>query len=278
MNMSNHFNHKSTKLKYIFEFYYIFFRSQIKESMKRMLEVAADSVVSALNAEKGGAKRLELCENLAQGGVTPSWGKMVLSKEKVSIPVYVLIRPRKGDFLYSSEEIEVMLHDIKICRDLGMDGVVCGALKKDGQVDLDLTSRFLEAGKGMDFTFHRAFDLCKNPFEAIDQLIEIGVSRILTSGQCETAPIGATAIAEFIRQSGGKISFMAGGGVRPESVEPLLGIEGLHEFHTSGSMEVRSKMEFKGNTPLGAEDPEKEFSWNETNEDVVRNLVQKLAF
>lgn len=241
--------------------------------MKRMLEVAADSVASALNAEKGGAKRLELCENLAQGGVTPSGGKLRMVKEKVGIPVYVLIRPRKGDFLYSQEEVDVMLHDIKICRDLGMDGIVCGALKKDGEIDVELTSRFLEAAGGLDFTFHRAFDLCRDPFAAIDQLIQMGVSRILTSGQCPTAPLGVVNIREYIRHASGKISFMAGGGVRPESVAPLLSIPELLEFHTSGSLEVQSKMEFKGNTPMGAEEPEKEFAWNETNEEVVRNLV-----
>jgi copper homeostasis protein len=129
----------------------------------------------------------------------------------------------------------------------------------------------------MDFTFHRAFDLCKNPLEAIDQLRNMGVKRILTSGQKPTAPQGAENIKSYIKAANGAISFMVGGGVRPESVAPLLAIEGIHEFHTSGATPVKSLMEFKGNTPLGAEDPEAEFTWNQTNEEVIRALVEKVG-
>lgn len=245
--------------------------------MKKIVEVAADSVASAWAAEKGGAKRIELCENLPQGGVTPSYGKLLVVKEKCNLPINVLIRPRKGDFLYTSEELEVILKDVEICRELGMNGIVFGALTRDGNIDLEMTQLVFDCAKDMDFTFHRAFDLCQNPLEAIDQLKEMGIKRILTSGQKPTAPQGAENIASYIQAAKGAISFMVGGGVRPESVAPLLAIADIHEFHTSGATPVKSQMNFKGNTPLGAEDPEAEFTWNQTNEEVIRALVDKVG-
>jgi copper homeostasis protein len=245
--------------------------------MNKIVEVAADSIASALAAAKGGAKRIELCENLPQGGVTPSYGKLIGVQEKSNLPINVLIRPRKGDFLYTPEELEVILKDVDICRQLGMNGIVFGALTRDGNIDLEMTQLVFDHAKDMDFTFHRAFDLCKNPLEAIDQLRNMGVKRILTSGQKPTAPQGAENIKSYIKAANGAISFMVGGGVRPESVAPLLAIEGIHEFHTSGATPVKSLMEFKGNTPLGAEDPEAEFTWNQTNEEVIRALVEKVG-
>lgn len=244
--------------------------------MKRILEIAADSIQSAVHAEEGGADRIELCENLAQGGVTPSAGKIRMAKRLLKIPVFVLIRPRKADFLYSGMEFELMLEDIRIARKLGADGIVSGVLTADGSVDLTRTEKLVEASWPMPFTFHRAIDMCRDPLIATRQLAELGVKRILTSGQKPNAPAGGDLIRRLVDIAGSDIHIMAGGGLRPNNLSALMRIPQLKEFHASARHQVKTKMEFFGRTTMGEEPVEEEFRWEEVSPQIVREMRRTL--
>ncbi|MEN0048931.1 MAG: copper homeostasis protein CutC [Bacteroidota bacterium] len=241
-----------------------------------LLEIACDAVQSAINAQQGGADRIELCENLAQGGVTPSSAKIKLAKAKLSIPVFVLIRPRKGDFLYSDLELETMLESIRIVKELGADGVVSGALRANGELHFAQMQRLVEAANPLPFTCHRAFDMCSNPNLALEQLIDLSVARILTSGQRSSAIEGKSNIENFVRLADGRIKILAGAGIRPHNIEELLSIDGLAEFHSSAKQVVKSKMQYFGEATMGSEDLEKEFEWEEVSAEQVHQLKEKL--
>lgn len=245
--------------------------------MKRILEIAADSIQSAVYAEEGGADRIELCDNLAQGGLTPSAGKIRVAKRLLAIPVFVLIRPRKADFLYSGLEFELMLEDIHQARELGADGIVSGVLTADGSIDLTRTERLLQAAWPLPFTFHRAIDMCRDPLSAVDQLAELGVRRILTSGQRATARDGQELIRRLVERADGRLTILAGGGLRPNSLSELLAIPGLREFHASARHQVRTKMEFYGSATLGSESLDEEFRWDEVDPGMVLALRRALG-
>lgn len=245
--------------------------------MSKTLEICVDSTQSALNAQEGGADRIELCENLAQGGVTPSAGKIAQAKRLLHLPVMVLIRPRKGDFLYSDLEFELMLDDILRAKELNADGIVSGVLLPDGKIDTVRTSWLVEAAAPLPFTFHRAFDMCIEPHVAIGQLADLGVKRILTSGQHATALDGINHLRAYVELAGDLISIMACGGVTPDTVAPLLEIAGLHEFHAALRRPIQSKMQFRGFTPMGDEQIEAEFQWDEVDLDLIKSLRAQLA-
>lgn len=240
--------------------------------MKRILEICCDSIASALNAQKGGADRIELCENLAQGGVSPSAAKIVLSKKKLDIPVFVLIRPRKGDFFFDELEIECMIENIKQAKKLGIDGIVSGALLKDGQIDIDTTAKLIEATRPLPFTFHRAFDRTPEPFEALQQLIELGVDRILTSGQAINAKQGHDLIVKLLEKAQGQVKIMACGSVRPDNISALLSLEKLEEVHSAARKQVKSPITFFGHARMGDESVEEELNWFEVDEQMVREM------
>ncbi len=204
------------------------------------IEICAASLTSALIAQEGGAHRIELCAALELGGITPSFSTIELSKKVLQIPVYVLIRPRGGDFCYSETEIQTMLRDIEICKMLGVDGIVCGALERNGTLQLQQLRRFLAASEGMDFTFHRAFDRCNDPFLALEQCIDFGVSRILTSGQQPTAMQGVDCIAKLVEKAENKISIMPGSGVSPDNILEIKTLTQATEFHLSAKRVVQS--------------------------------------
>jgi len=166
--------------------------------VKTLLEICAGSLSSALVAEEGGADRIELCSALPLDGLTPSHVAIEMAKKMLKIPVYVLIRPREGNFVYSPLEVALICADIRIAKYLGADGIVCGALDRDGNIDLRAMESFLEVSKGVSFTFHRAFDVCRDPFVAFRQLIDLGVDTLLTSGQAATAQAGAGLIKSLI--------------------------------------------------------------------------------
>lgn len=233
--------------------------------MKKTLEIAVTSLHSAKLAEQSGADRLELCDNLEQGGITPSGGKIKQIKATVNIPVFVLIRPRKADFYYSDEEFTIMLEDIQLAKALGADGIVSGVLLSTGNIDLRRTKQLINAASPLSFTFHRAFDMCKNSQQALEQLIEIGANRILTSGQKPTALEGKKLINHLVKQAKERIEIMAGGGIQPGILPELLRIDGLHAFHASAKTMVKSKMNFQGGATMGSESLEEEFSWLETD-------------
>lgn len=197
------------------------------------VEICAASYQSALAAQLGGAHRIELCAALEIGGITPSYATIELVKQTLDIPVFVLIRPRGGDFCYTSQELQVMLKDIAICKTIGVDGIVSGALTTDGNIDLPSTKTLIQASENLPFTFHRAFDCCQNPFLAATQLEDLGVSRILSAGQQVSAIKGAKMLAKLIENFENKIIFLAGGGITPDNVSDLLQQTKATEIHLS---------------------------------------------
>ncbi|WCE04190.1 copper homeostasis protein CutC [Pseudoxanthomonas sp. JBR18] len=206
--------------------------------MGYLLEIAAGSLESALVAQRGGADRVELCENLGEGGCTPSYGTVALARERLRIPLYVLIRPRGGDFVYSPAEWEVMARDVASCRQLGCDGVVLGALDAAGQVDVAGCAGLIAEAGTMGVTFHRAFDCVADPAVALEQIIGLGCERVLTSGAASAAPLGADAIARAVRQAGGRLSVMPGAGITADNVAELARQTGAREFHASARQRI----------------------------------------
>ncbi len=208
------------------------------------IEVVVFSVAGALAAQRGGAFRVELCENNAEGGTTPSYGTIELTRKKLDIDLHVMIRPRGGDFLYSDDEYEIMKSDILQCKKLGVDGVVFGTLLPDGNIDIDRCRILSDLAKPMTVNFHRAFDRVSDPFIALEQLIQCGFQRVLTSGQRSTAMEGIDLLTQLVRQAGERISVMPGGGVREENIEELIFKTKAREFHTSARCFMKSGMKF----------------------------------
>ena len=194
------------------------------------VEVCAYSLESCLNAQKAGASRVELCGGLGEGGTTPSAGLIRLARKVLSIDLYVMIRPRGGDFVYDEDELDTMRQDIQVARELGADGVVLGVLLPDGQVDVARTRELIELARPMGVTFHRAFDCTADPFEALEDCISAGAERILTSGQKPTASEGKDLLARLVAASAGRIEIMAGAGVTARTASELLasGVQALH--------------------------------------------------
>jgi copper homeostasis protein len=212
--------------------------------MEYIIEIATTDYYTTKAAIDGGADRIELCAALSEGGITPSFGTIKQCREAFDIPLFPIIRPRGGDFLYSDSEFQIMKSDIGLCREAGCDGIVTGLLKNDGRMDIDRLIRLVELAYPMEVTVHRAFDRCIDPFEAMEQIIEAGCQRILTSGQQPTAPEGMDLIASLIREAGNRIVIMPGSGVRKENIRMLLEKTGATEFHTSLRSRRKSKMEF----------------------------------
>lgn len=240
------------------------------------LEVCANSVTSALAAQEGGAVRVELCENLKEGGTTPSHGQILMARSVLHIKLYVLIRPRGGDFLYSDLEYQIMMADIRYCIEAGCDGVVIGMLNPDGSID---TERCLEMARlarqwGLGVTFHRAFDMCANLGTALEEIIEMGCERILTSGGKSTAMEGATVINNLVQKAAGRISIMPGSGVSEANVADLVHFTGVTEVHSSARASVQSKMQYKNDHIIMSTEPGDEYSINLTSVDRVKKLVE----
>lgn len=208
---------------------------------KAGLEVAADSVGSALAAQAGGAMRVELCGGLDGGGLTPSYGTIAVLRERLTIPLYVLIRPRVGDFVFDEAEVEAMRRDVEQCARLGCDGVVLGALDPAGEVDVATMRVLIDAAGPLGVTFHRAFDVSADPLRALEDVIALGCERLLTSGARETAEQGAELIAALVRQAGARLSVMPGSGVSETNLARLRTVTGAHEFHGSARGPVASR-------------------------------------
>jgi copper homeostasis protein len=210
-----------------------------------ILEIAANSVASALAAQEGGAGRVELCTALELGGLTPSAAQIELARERLTIPLYVLIRPRAGDFLYNDLECETMLRDIEACDAAGCDGVVLGVLDADGHVDMPRSRSLMSAAGNMGVTFHRAFDLTRDPLLSLSDLIELGCERVLTSGTQASALEGAELIRQLVELSAGRISVMPGAGVDARNIGKLWEITGASEFHASAKRQHPSGMRWQ---------------------------------
>jgi len=210
-----------------------------------LIEACVDSVPSAVAAEAGGAGRVELCDNLIEGGTTPSAGAIEEAKARLRIPVFVMIRPRGGDFLYSDMEYAIMRRDIAHARALGADGVVLGLLLADGSPDLEKTRALVEAARPLPVTFHRAFDVCRDPQAALETLAGLGIARVLTSGQQATVPEGAELIATLVRQAGARIGILPGCGIDETNVAQVVERTGAREVHVRGTSPVRSGMAYR---------------------------------
>lgn len=234
-----------------------------------------DSVESALAAQAGGAGRVELCDNLMEGGTTPSAGAIAVARKNLSIGLHVIIRPRGGDFCYSDLEFESMFRDIRVAQELGADGVVIGALKPNGNVDKKRTRELIDAARPMSVTFHRAFDMTRNPFTALETLIALGIDRILTSGQEESAMEGSELIAELVRRAGKRIVIMPGGGINQRNIARLLKTTAAREIHLTAFSRVESAMQYRNvNAFMGGELRPPEYSRKVTDAQRVRTILR----
>ena len=243
-----------------------------------IVEACVDSVESALAAERGGAARLELCDALFDGGTTPSAGMIAACRERVSIPVFVIVRPRGGGFVYSDTELDVMQRDIVAARGLGADGVVIGALQADGTVHAGQVRSLVDTAGDLPVTFHRAFDFTPDLGAALESLIMCGVRRVLSSGGAPTASEGVPALASLVRQAGDRLVVMAGGGVKEENVRAIIEATGVREVH------VRLTRLTRAPAPPGAARvkvrkalPEDEAAWEETDASRIKRLVESVG-
>jgi len=242
------------------------------------LEVCANSLTSALAAQEGGAIRVELCDNLGEGGTTPSYGQILMARKLLHIRLYVLIRPREGDFLYNDIEFEIMKADIQHCIDAGCDGVVIGILHADGSIDKARCAELVRLAKksGLGVTFHRAFDMCNDMDKALEEIIEIGCERILTSGGRSTAIEGANVIAHLIEKAAGRIIIMPGSGVSESTVVDLVRFTDATEIHSSARSAVKSQMQYHNDHIILTREHLDESSILLTDAQKVKNII-KLA-
>ncbi|MFT3903954.1 MAG: copper homeostasis protein CutC [Niabella sp.] len=238
-----------------------------------IIEIATTDFESTKNAVEGGADRIELCANLGEGGTTQSFGVIKKCRDRFDTQIFPIIRVRGGDFLYTDEEFDCMLYDALKCKELECDGIVIGFLKRDGGIDVERTERLVEAVYPLQVTFHRAFDRCKDPFAALEDIISCGCSRILTSGQQPTAPEGASLIGELNKMAKGRIIIMPGSGVRSTNILQLAKDTGCGEFHTSLRKMVASKMHYV--SPAFKDDAES-YEHSSINPDDVRALRKAL--
>ncbi len=244
--------------------------------MKLTFEISIDSVLSAKNAQDAGAGRVELCASLIEGGTTPSIGMIKTVRNSIDIQMFVIIRPRGGDFLYSKEEFEVMCNDILEAKRNGADGIVSGALTADGKIDIDKTAKMIELAYPLPFTFHRAFDMCKDPFEALEQLKKLKVSRILTSGQKRTAEEGIPLLKELIRKADNGITIMPGAGINVNNIVTLISGTGAKEFHFSGKKKYPSEMRyFNENISMGSLNDVDEYSVFVSDMEIIKTVITK---
>ena len=236
------------------------------------LEVCANSYSSALAAQNGGAKRVEFCDNLAEGGTTPSYAQIALAKKNLSIEVWPIIRPRGGDFLYTDIEFQLMKEDIKICKSLNCEGIVTGILKEDGTIDKERCAELIELAKPMEVAFHRAFDMSNDMDRALEDLIALKIKRVLTSGGASSAILGAAKLAQLVKKANGRIIIMPGAGINVKNIKNLIAQTGATQFHASAKEFVASKMKFR-NTETKMGSIEDEYRYELTSETKVKALV-----
>ncbi len=243
---------------------------------KIAVEICTDSVEGALAAQHGGAQRVELCDNLVEGGTTPSSGMIALARQQLSIGLNVIIRPRGGDFCYSDLEFAVMQHDVAQAKALGADGVVIGLLHPDGTIDRERTAILVALARPLSVTFHRAFDMTVDPQQALADLMAIGVDRVLTSGQESTALVGVALIRSLIEKAGDRLIVMPGGGINEENVATIVQRSGAQEVHLSARGVVESAMRYRNERVNMGLPGLPEYQRKTTDVDRVRAVVQLL--
>ena len=245
-------------------------------------EICANSVESCLAAQEGGADRVELCAGIPEGGTTPSYGEIKLARKLLTeTKLHVIIRPRGGDFLYTPLELERMEEDIRICRELGVDGVVFGCLTEEGEIDREANRRLVELARPMSVTFHRAFDRTADPMKALEDIISLGCNRILTSGQQPKAIDGINLLAQLEKKLKEyplpPIQLLAGSGVNEENIRQIFDATGIHEYHFSARVNVVSKMKhYNHEVYMGAKRADESNSLV-TSAEKVRNTIKQLV-
>lgn len=245
--------------------------------MHYTFEICANSAESCVAAQAGGAHRVELCASMPEGGTTPSFGEIRLARKLIDIRLHVIIRPRGGDFLYTPLELDVMEEDIHMARQAGADGVVFGCLTPEGDLDMPAMRRLMKISEGMSVTFHRAFDYVRSPEQVLEHLIDLGVNRVLTSGQQPTAMQGASLLAELVRQAAGRIVIMPGCGVNEWNIAELAACTGASEFHFSARELKESKMLLRNPAlSMGSSDQD-EYAHPVTTAERVRHTIQALS-
>ena len=243
-----------------------------------LVEICVDSAIGAFAAERGGADRVELCDNLLEGGTTPSAGCIKVARRSLKIGLQVIIRPRGGDFLYGDQEVDVMREDIRMAKDLGADGVVIGCLTAEGHIDRVRTEELIRLARPLNVTFHRAFDMCRDPHQGLEHLIELGTNRVLTSGQEASCIEGLELIASLQKQAAGRIIVMPGGGLTTRNIAKFVAATGVSEVHLSARRTVESGMSYRNSRVfMGGTLRPPEFSWKTTDEASVRTVVQELG-
>lgn len=211
-----------------------------------LVEICSNSVESCLAAQEGGADCVELCAGIPEGGTTPSYGEMITARDLLTdTRLNIIIRPRGGDFLYSPLEIKIMLEDIEMARVIGANGVVFGCLTPDGDIDVPTMKKLMDASEGLSVTFHRAFDVCRDPRKALEQLIELGCDRILTSGQQPNAEAGIPLLKELNKQAAQRIILLAGCGINETNIRRIAVETGIGEFHFSARERIKSEMQYR---------------------------------
>lgn len=245
--------------------------------MEFKLEICVDTVESAIEAQKAGADRIELCSSLPEGGTTPGFGTIVSARNNLTIGLHVIIRPRGGDFLYSDLDFDLMRRDIDICGESGVDGVVIGILLPDGTIDIDRTARLIEFARPMSVTFHRAFDMCEDPFIALEKVIDAGADRLLTSGQSNKAEEGIKVIKQLISQAANRIIIMPGSGINQANISKIALGTGANEFHLTGRKVIESEMIYrKHGISMGGSYDLSEYSRKVADPDVIRGIISNL--
>lgn len=239
-------------------------------------EICTNSVESCIAAQDGGANRVELCAGIPEGGTTPSYGEIAVAREVLTkTKLHVIIRPRGGDFLYSEIEIKTMLKDIEVARQLGADGVVFGCLTADGEIDSRAMQQLIAASNGLSVTFHRAFDVCRDAQQALEQLIDLGCHRILTSGQQPSAEAGIPLLKALQEQAAGRVILLAGCGINEENIARIASETGIEEFHFSARQAVISDMKYKNESvSMGGMVQLNEYERNVTTAERVCRTIQ----
>jgi len=242
-----------------------------------LIEIAVDSVASAIAAERGGAARVELCANLLEGGVTPSAGMIAAVRAAISIGLQVMIRPRGGDFSYELDEIDVMARDIAMAKSLGADGVVLGVLTTSGRVDVERARRLVDLARPLEATFHRAFDMSADLLGSLEDICATGADRLLTSGGEANCVEGMETIAALSKAARGRIAIMAGGGIRPENAARIIAATGVREIHSGLSTTMESPVAYRNPRVSLGKAQGREYQRHQVTEESVRQLRERIA-
>jgi copper homeostasis protein len=246
--------------------------------VKFKVEICVDSTGSAIVAQSAGADRVELCDNLIEGGTTPGYGTIVTTRKNIDIALNVIIRPRGGDFLYSDLDYDTMRRDIDICGECGVDGIVIGILRADGTVDVERTAMLIEMAHPMKVTFHRAFDMIRDPFSGLEDVIDTGADRILTSGHKNQVPDGTELINKLISKAHNRIIIMPGGGINISNIEMVAKTTGASEFHFTGRKSIESSMSYrKEGIFMGGHPDVPEFSRKVADAEIIRGVIDILS-